>query len=86
MPQITNHGTEETDNEVSAAVLSTMQAVTVEFVKHVGKVKGIAESVVKEAGGRVYTFGSYRLGVFGPGQRNSERCWKSRRADTTNRL
>ncbi|KAF2150849.1 Poly(A) polymerase PAPalpha [Myriangium duriaei CBS 260.36] len=63
--QNTFEATEETNRR--AAVLSTMQAVTVDFVKHVGKVKGIAESVMKDAGGRVYTFGSYRLGVFGPG-------------------
>lgn len=63
--QNTFEATEETNRR--AAVLSLIQAVTVDFVKHVGRVKGMADSVIKDAGGRVYTFGSYRLGVFGPG-------------------
>ncbi|KAF4548625.1 Poly(A) polymerase pla1-like protein [Elsinoe fawcettii] len=50
-----------------AQVLSTLQAATIDFVKHVGEVKGMAASALQDAGGRVYTFGSYRLGVFGPG-------------------
>ncbi|KAF2218396.1 Poly(A) polymerase PAPalpha [Elsinoe ampelina] len=50
-----------------AQVLSILQTATIDFVKHVGEVKGMAASVVNDAGGRVFTFGSYRLGVFGPG-------------------
>ena len=38
-----------------------------EFVKHVGRQKGLPPSVVDNAGGKVCTFGSYRLGVYGPG-------------------
>ncbi|PNS17268.1 hypothetical protein CAC42_6951 [Sphaceloma murrayae] len=63
--QNTFEATEETNRR--ANVLSTLQGVTLEFVKLVGELKGMAPAVLKDAGGRVYTFGSYRLGVFGPG-------------------
>lgn len=49
-------------------ILGTLQKVTVNLVKHVGEIKGMAASVLKDAGGRIYTFGSYRLGVYGPGK------------------
>ena len=58
--------TEDTNKRV--AVLATFQRVTVEFVKHVGRLKGLPDSVLQNAGGKVFTFGSYRLGVFGPGE------------------
>lgn len=45
-----------------------MQQVTQNFVRKIGELKGLPESVLKDAGGRVFTFGSYRLGVFGPGE------------------
>lgn len=63
--QNTFEATEETNRR--ATVLQTLQQATVNFVKHVGQVKGLAPSVQKDSGGRVFTFGSYRLGVFGPG-------------------
>ncbi|KAL1303481.1 hypothetical protein AAFC00_006862 [Neodothiora populina] len=49
------------------AVLQTMQQVTLKFVRHVGQLKGLPPSVIDNAGGKIFTFGSYRLGVFGPG-------------------
>ena len=63
--QNTFEATEETQRRVT--VLNTLQSVTVKFVKTVGTLKGLPQSIVNEAGGRVFTFGSYRLGVFGPG-------------------
>jgi len=30
--------------------------------------KGLPPAIINEAGGKIFTFGSYRLGVFGPGQ------------------
>lgn len=63
--QNTFEAAEETNKR--AAVLSTLQNVTVTFVRHVGKLKGLAPSALDASGGRVFTFGSYRLGVFGPG-------------------
>ena len=38
-----------------------------EFVKQVGKKKGLSQSMLNEAGGKIATYGSFRLGVFGPG-------------------
>jgi poly(A) polymerase len=55
------------DTEKRKRVLAHMQRVTEEFVRHVAKVKGLAPSVIDSAGGKVSTFGSYRLGVYGPG-------------------
>lgn len=64
--QKTFEATEDTNKRV--AVLATIQKVTTEFVKHVGKLKGLSDNVIQNAGGKVFTFGSYRLGVYGPGQ------------------
>jgi poly(A) polymerase len=36
-------------------------------VRVVSRAQGLPESVVKSAGGRIFTYGSFRLGVFGPG-------------------
>jgi len=63
--QGTFEATEETNRR--ATVLQTLQSVTVNFVKTVGRLKGLSPAVLEESGGRVFTFGSYRLGVFGPG-------------------
>lgn len=63
--QNTFEATEETQRR--ADVLGTLQKVTTNFVKHVGKLKGLSPSQLADADGRVFTFGSYRLGVFGPG-------------------
>ncbi|KAK6002954.1 hypothetical protein QM012_000799 [Aureobasidium pullulans] len=57
--------TEDTQKRVK--VLATFQQVTTEFVKHVGRIKGLSDSVLQNAGGKVFTFGSYRLGVYSPG-------------------
>ncbi len=48
--------------------LQLIQKITTEFVKHVSKLKNLPQSAVDTAGGKIFTFGSYRLGVYGPGQ------------------
>ncbi|KAL2356898.1 Poly(A) polymerase papa [Cryomyces antarcticus] len=63
--QNTFEGPDETERR--ANTLRILQRVTVEFVRFVGKKKGLATSVIDAAGGKVFTFGSYRLGVYGPG-------------------
>jgi poly(A) polymerase len=55
------------DTDRRKKVLSHLQRVTEQFVRHVGLKKGLAPSVIDSAGGKVSTFGSYRLGVYGPG-------------------
>ncbi|KAJ9667226.1 polynucleotide adenylyltransferase [Coniosporium apollinis] len=57
----------QADTERRQQVLKLFQRVTEEFVKHVGTLKGLSPSVIENAGGAVHTFGSYRLGVYGPG-------------------
>lgn len=49
------------------AVLTQLQKITEEFVRTVCIAKGLQEAVVNISGGKVFTFGSYRLGVYGPG-------------------
>jgi len=36
-------------------------------VRQVSRAQGLPEPVVKNAGGKIFTYGSFRLGVFGPG-------------------
>ena len=63
---MTEHLTEHSGSRKST--LQLIQKITVEFVKHVSKAKNLPQSVVDKAGGKIFTFGSYRLGVYGPGQ------------------
>ncbi|KAF2815857.1 Poly(A) polymeras-like protein [Mytilinidion resinicola] len=56
---------EATDRRVK--VLNLFQKVTEDFVRIVGKAKGLSQSAIDSAGGKIFTFGSYRLGVYGPG-------------------
>ncbi|TVY82499.1 Poly(A) polymerase pla1 [Lachnellula suecica] len=48
-------------------VLQSLQSITEEFVRQVSRQQKLPENVVKNAGGKIFTYGSFRLGVFGPG-------------------
>ncbi|KAI9820510.1 MAG: polynucleotide adenylyltransferase [Thelocarpon impressellum] len=48
-------------------VLESLQRITTQFVLEVSKKKGLGDAVVNSAGGKIFTYGSYRLGVYGPG-------------------
>jgi poly(A) polymerase len=37
-----------------------------QFVKQVSLARGLSEAAADAAGGKIFTFGSYRLGVHGP--------------------
>ncbi|EIE77401.1 hypothetical protein RO3G_02105 [Rhizopus delemar RA 99-880] len=50
----------ETDKEAK-------QRIVKEFVYKVSKLQGLSESVARSAGGKIFTFGSYQLGVHGAG-------------------
>ncbi|KAF2087038.1 Poly(A) polymerase [Saccharata proteae CBS 121410] len=63
--QNTYESAEETEKR--AVALGTLQKAAEEFVRHVGSVKGLAPSIVANAGGKIFTAGSYKIGVFGPG-------------------
>jgi poly(A) polymerase Pap1 len=51
----------------SEIVLGKLNTLTKEFVYRVSKLKGFPESLAREAGGKIFTFGSYRLGVHNAG-------------------
>ncbi|KAI9055457.1 hypothetical protein LZ554_000411 [Drepanopeziza brunnea f. sp. 'monogermtubi'] len=59
----------ETPEETAkrSAVLKSLQAITEEFVRQVTRAQNKAESAVQSAGGKIETFGSFKLGVIGPG-------------------
>ena len=47
--------------------MQLLQRVALEFVKVVSRKKGLSPAAVEAAGGKIFTYGSYRLGVYGPG-------------------
>ena len=48
-------------------VLGELQQLAVQFVYNVSISKNMTENMARDAGGKIFTFGSYRLGVYGPG-------------------
>lgn len=57
----------EEDTKKRVKVLGILQELAQEFVFQVSKKKNMSDGMAKDAGGKVFTFGSYRLGVHGPG-------------------
>jgi poly(A) polymerase len=49
-------------------MLQLLQRVALEFVKIVSRKKGLSSAAVEAAGGKIFAYGSYRLGVYGPGE------------------
>ncbi|PLB48137.1 poly(A) polymerase Pap [Aspergillus steynii IBT 23096] len=56
-----------TETEQRKQVLQLLQRCALEFVKLVSRKKGLSPAAVEAAGGKIFTYGSYRLGVYGPG-------------------
>lgn len=48
-------------------VLDSLQKITEEFVRQVSEKQGYRDNFLKSVGGKIATFGSYKLGVVGPG-------------------
>ena len=48
-------------------MLGEIQVLAREFVYSVSIQKKMTEEMARAAGGKIFTFGSYRLGVFAPG-------------------
>lgn len=48
-------------------VLGRVAALVKKFVRKVSMDRGLSEAAANAAGGKIFTFGSYRLGVHGPG-------------------
>ncbi|CAO2652415.1 Nn.00g006980.m01.CDS01 [Neocucurbitaria sp. VM-36] len=53
-------------NAKRQTVIEHLGKVVQEFVRRVCKQKGLPQSTIDSAGGKVFTFGSYALGVHGP--------------------
>jgi hypothetical protein len=52
---------------VREIVLGRLAGLVKSFVKTVSLARGLSEAAAETAGGKIFTFGSYRLGVHGPG-------------------
>ncbi|PGH28249.1 hypothetical protein AJ80_00140 [Polytolypa hystricis UAMH7299] len=55
------------ETERRKQTLQLIQRVTLEFVRQVSRKKGLSQAAIDVAGGKIFTYGSYRLGVYGPG-------------------
>lgn len=53
-------------NKRRQEVLDHVQKVVEEFVRRVGKIKGLPAAAIETGGGKIFFFGSYALGVHGP--------------------
>ncbi|KAI5310848.1 polynucleotide adenylyltransferase, partial [Ascosphaera atra] len=55
------------ETERRKEILVLIQRVTSEFVRVIGRKKKLSQAAIDVAGGKIFTSGSYRLGVYGPG-------------------
>jgi len=55
-------------------VLGRLAALVKNFVKTVSLARGLSKAAAETAGGKIFTFGSYRLGVHGPGSEIDVMC------------
>ncbi|TEB37088.1 polymerase [Coprinellus micaceus] len=69
MEELRRQNTFESEEEARTReiVLGRVAALVEKFVTKVGLSRGLSESAAAAAGGKIFTFGSYRLGVHGPG-------------------
>ncbi|ODV65276.1 Poly(A) polymerase PAPalpha [Hyphopichia burtonii NRRL Y-1933] len=67
--ELKNRGSFESEQATKkrVEVLSLFQKMVQEFVYKVSKNKNMSDGMARDAGGKIFTFGSYRLGVYGPG-------------------
>jgi len=67
--ELTAQGTFESEEESRRreVVLGKLDKLVKEFVYRISKKRQLPEADAREAGGKIFTFGSYRLGVHGAG-------------------
>ncbi|KAI9863370.1 MAG: polynucleotide adenylyltransferase [Trichoglossum hirsutum] len=62
-----NNFESKAESDKRVVVLHSLQKITEEFVFQVSQQQGQPEILARAAGGKIFTYGSYRLGVYGPG-------------------
>lgn len=69
MEELRRQNTFESAEEAATRelVLGRVDALVKKFVRNVSLKRGLSEAAANAAGGKIFTFGSYRLGVHGPG-------------------
>ncbi|KAG2013181.1 polymerase, variant 3 [Coprinopsis cinerea AmutBmut pab1-1] len=69
MEELRRQNTFESEEEARTReiVLGRVAALVKKFVYKISIARGLSESAAQAAGGKIFTFGSYRLGVHGPG-------------------
>ncbi|KAI9447930.1 poly-A polymerase [Lactarius indigo] len=69
MEELRRQNTMESEEEsrTREIVLGRLAALVKSFVKTVSLARGLSEAAAEAAGGKIFTFGSYRLGVHAPG-------------------
>lgn len=56
----------ETETAKRVEILKILQELAQKFVYQVSKKKNMSDGMARDAGGKIFTFGSYKLGVHGP--------------------
>ncbi|KAI0774546.1 polymerase [Fomes fomentarius] len=69
LEELRRQGTYESEEEANLreTVLARVAELVKKFVREVSRARGLSEAATNAAGGKIYTFGSYQLGVHGPG-------------------
>lgn len=55
------------ESSLREEVLGTLDKLVKDWVKNVGRAAELADTFVADSNAKIFTFGSYRLGVHGPG-------------------